>query len=133
MLRALDDTAALVDIDKQRVFLAGLSNGGLGVSQVVAQAPDRFAGLIFLSPVMNTRILESAAFAQGWQGRPVLLLTGEADRRIPLEYVQRHARLLTEAGVRVSEVSYPGEDHFLVFSRPEEIIRDVSEWLSRSE
>lgn len=130
VLRALDDAATLVEIDEERVFLAGLSNGGLGVSQLAAQAPDRFAGLIFLSPVMDTRVLESGAFLQGWQSRPVLVLTGEDDRRIPYEYVQRHARLLAKAGVRVTEIAYPGEDHFLIFSRPEQVIQDVSEWLS---
>lgn len=129
VLAALDDAATLVEIDQEQVFLAGISNGGLGVSQLGAAVPDRFAGLIFLSPVMATHLLESGTFLENWTGRPVLVLTGEADERVPYAYVQRHVKLLQEAGVRVTDIVYPGEDHFLFFSRPEDILDDVSEWL----
>jgi predicted esterase len=133
VLAALDDAATLVEIDQEQVFLAGISNGGLGVSQLGAAAPERFAGLLFLSPVMATHLLESGTFLENWTGRPVLVLTGKADERVPYEYVQHHVRLLEGAGVSVTENAYPGEDHFLFFSRPEDILDDASEWLLQNQ
>lgn len=133
VLRALDDASTFIDIDEERVFLAGLSNGGLGVSQLAAAAPERFRGLIFLSPVMATGLLENQAFVENWKGRPVLVVTGEADERVPYEYVQRHVRQLKGAGARITMIAYPGEDHFLFFSRPDDILNDISKWFLENE
>jgi pimeloyl-ACP methyl ester carboxylesterase len=127
--RALADAATQVEIDPERIYLAGLSNGGLGVSYLAAAQPDQFRGLIFLSPVMETRLVDDPAFLERWRGRPVLVMTGAADERIPLRYVEQQIRVLREGGVAVTEHIYPGEDHFLVFSQPEAIREDVLQWL----
>lgn len=129
VLRALDDAATVVDIDQDRVYLVGLSNGGLGVSQLAEVAPGRFRGLVFISPVMAAEIVDGRAFHDTWRGRPVLLVTGEADRRIPVSYVRQRVSNLEASGVQVTEVTYPGEDHFLFFSQPEKVLGDMSNWL----
>ncbi len=116
VLRALEDARTVVELDEKRIYLAGLSNGGLGVSRLAAAGPDRFRGLIFISPVMATEIIDQTVFQQQWAGRPVLVLTGEADERIPVEYVNERVERLVKAGVPVEYVTYPGEDHFLFFS-----------------
>ncbi|MCI0397870.1 MAG: alpha/beta fold hydrolase [Chloroflexi bacterium] len=89
IFRALDHAQTVAPIDPRQVYLAGLSNGGLGVSQAAAAAPERFTGLIFLSPVMATDLVESQPFLDAWRGRPVLVITGEADERISLSYVDQ--------------------------------------------
>jgi pimeloyl-ACP methyl ester carboxylesterase len=131
--RALADAATQVELDPNRVYLAGLSNGGLGVSYLALAQPERFRGLIFLSPVMRDKIIDDSAFLEKWRGRPVLVITGEEDERIPLLYVQQRVDILRAGGVDVTEQVYPGEDHFLVFSQPEAIRADVSRWLAAVE
>jgi pimeloyl-ACP methyl ester carboxylesterase len=126
---ALADAATQVEIDPDRVYLAGLSNGGLGVSHLALAQPERFRGLIFLSPVMDTRIVSSPAFLERWRGRPVLVITGAADERIPLAYVRQRVVDLQAGGVAVTEKVYPGEDHFLFFSQPEPVLAEVQGWL----
>lgn len=128
--RALDDAATVVKLDSDRIYLAGLSNGGLGVSRLAATSPERFQGLIFLSPVMDTRYVDSVEFLDDWRGRPVLVITGEVDRRVPVSYVESRVSGLQNGGVDVSYVSYPGEDHFLFFSQLISVLDDVSLWLS---
>ena len=44
---SIEDAQTVVDLDPKHIYLAGLSNGGLGVSHVALQAPDLFRGLIF--------------------------------------------------------------------------------------
>ena len=52
VFRALADARQTVPIDPEHVYLAGLSNGGVGVSRLAAARPKLFRGLIFISPVI---------------------------------------------------------------------------------
>lgn len=131
--QTLDAARSITDIDPHRVYLAGLSNGGLGVSLAAADQPDRFAGLIFLSPVFATEATDSPAFLGAWRSRPVLIITGAADDRIPITYVDTRASILQSAGVDVTYQTYPGENHFLVFSRHDEVLADLSDWLGQQD
>jgi pimeloyl-ACP methyl ester carboxylesterase len=128
--QVLADATTQVELDPQRLYLAGLSNGGLGISRLASAEPERFRGLIFLSPVMDTSLVDSSAFQQAWQGRPVLVITGAADERIPLSYVQQRAATFKAGGITVTERVYPGETHFLFFSQPEAVLSDISAWLA---
>jgi hypothetical protein len=128
--RALDDAATVVELDPDRIYLAGISNGGLGVSRLAMASPEQFQGLIFLSPVMAAEIVDSTEFLDTWRGRPVLVITGEGDQRIPLKYVTRRVLNLQASGVEVTYLTYPDEDHFLFFSQPTSVLNDVSNWIS---
>jgi pimeloyl-ACP methyl ester carboxylesterase len=128
--RALDDAATVVDLDPNRIYLAGISNGGLGVSRLGATSPEQFQGLIFLSPVMPPEIVDSAEFLGAWRERPVLVITGEADRRIPVRYVSTRVAALQAGAVDVTTITYPDEDHFLFFSQPARVLDDIEGWLS---
>ncbi|MBN2006947.1 MAG: prolyl oligopeptidase family serine peptidase [Anaerolineae bacterium] len=134
VFRALDDAQRVlaesgIAIDPARLYLAGISNGGIGVSRVGLAAPERFAGLIYLSPVMPSSIVDGAEFSAQWAQRPVLVIAGMADERIPLSYVRERAAVLRDASVDVTLREYPDEDHFLFFSQPEAVLRDVADWL----
>jgi pimeloyl-ACP methyl ester carboxylesterase len=129
-LSALDDAATLVSLDSGRIYLAGLSNGGLGVSHLAATAPERFAGLIFISAVMDTHPVDGLTFQEQWRGRPVLILAGEADDRVRLSDTQLQLSRLQASAVGVRSIIYPGEDHFLFFSQRERVLNDIAQWLS---
>lgn len=125
--RALDDAATQVALDPMQIYLAGLSNGGLGVSQAARAEPEHYRGLIFISPVMDT---DGAAFLAHWRDRPVLVLTGEADERVSYSYVAKRIANLQAAGVSVTHKAYPSADHFLFFSQADEVLDDISHWLA---
>ena len=129
VLQAIEDAKQIVNIDEAQIYLAGLSNGGLGVSQLAQTSPEMFQGLIFLSPVMDTNIVDSLSFQTQWANRPILIITGEDDKRIPVSYVEQRTSLMEQGDIDVTKIIYPNEDHFLVFSQPENIMNDVSSWL----
>jgi len=104
-------------LDAKHIYLAGLSNGGLGVCAGAAADPDAYAGLIFLSPVFEERIVRDATFQSAWKDRKVLIVTGEADDRIPVSWVREMDGILRGAGVRADSLYVPDEDHFLIFSQ----------------
>ncbi|MCP5098274.1 MAG: alpha/beta fold hydrolase [Chloroflexi bacterium] len=126
---ALDDASQITAIDPEQVYLAGLSNGGLGASRAAQAAPERFRGLIFLSPVMDDGVVLNDAFHDMWGERPLLIISGEQDKRIPIQYVTDRAAILQNGGIQVTLKTYATEDHFLVFSRPNEVMGDVKRWL----
>lgn len=131
ILEALADASNKVKLDSERVYLAGLSNGGLGVSYMGEAQADQFQGLIYLSPVMPPNIINRSTFQQAWHNRPILVITGETDKRIPLKFVENRIATLKQSGVKVTTITYPNEDHFLFFSQPEQVLDDISWWLSQ--
>lgn len=130
VLEALASAQAEVAIDSERIYLAGLSNGGRGVSHTAVAAPDLFRGLIFISPVMVPELVDGTMFQTAWANRPVLIITGAQDGRVPLSYVQNRAEQMRSANIDITERIYPDQDHFLFYAEAEAVRRDISQWLT---
>lgn len=129
---ALDDAAKVVSLDKRRVHLAGLSNGGLGVSRVTAsELGGGFRTLIFLSPVCDDHALASPTFADHCHEKPVLIITGEDDNRVPVAYVKECAATMRKAGAAVDMSTYANANHFLFFNHRERCLKELSSWLAK--
>ena len=129
---ALNDAAKVVSIDMSQVHLAGLSNGGLGVCYVAAsEGGQGFRSLIFLSPVCDDAALASNGFWVQAREKPVLIITGEHDDRVPLPYVLGCAEIMKSSGARVEMSAYADADHFLVFSHRDHFLEQLSDWLKR--
>ena len=118
-------------VDPKRVYLIGLSNGGLGVSRAATAHPDHYAGLILLCSVLDKSKIHSDEFTAGWRGRSILCIGGADDNRVPQDYLKTEMNALTEAGVNVTMRTYEGEDHFFFFTARERIYDDIGNWLSK--
>jgi pimeloyl-ACP methyl ester carboxylesterase len=116
--------------DPERVYLAGLSNGGLGVSRAATAHPDYYAGLILLCAVLERSKIHSDKFTSGWRGRPILCIGGAEDDRVPQDYLETEMTALKDAGVIVTEHFYEAEDHFFIFTARERMYEDMGNWLS---
>lgn len=114
---------------RDRVYLTALSNGGRGATRTFALHPDRYAGVAFVSAVMEPVVIGGARYG----GTPVLVLHGTKDRRIPTVYVEPAIRALREAGARVSTRFWPEEDHFLLFSRESDVRDEMRGWMDRAQ
>lgn len=127
-------TAAIRDADKhaaidpERIHLMGLSNGGKGVCLAESARGPRFASLILLSAVLHDRI-QPADLAKRLLNRPVLILSGQNDDRVPWSYVDDYAVKLEQSGMKVTKRAFDGEDHFLFFRRQTEILDEVRRWV----
>ncbi len=124
----LTDASKFANIDQSRIYLAGLSNGGLGVCQVVSERPNKFSGLIFISPVTDALLLGSSLPSN--KPKPlVLVITGKDDERISLQSVLHFNSSLRELNFNVTEKLYDKQDHFLFFSQYKDVFNDISHWL----
>ena len=116
-------------LDPARLYLAGLSNGGRGVCLGARRAPNAYRGLIFISPVMDTDLLLTDSFLAAWKGKPLLILHGTADNRIPAYCIREAAALLEHAGLRVETHFFEGQTHFLLFTIRGQVCGRIGEWL----
>lgn len=115
--------------DPQRVFLAGLSNGGRGVTRAMVGAPPhRWAGVILVSSVTEPDVILGQ---DAWRSTPVLVVHGMKDDRIPWDWVEDAIATLQAGGAEVTVRTVPDEDHFLFFSRAALVQRWIAVWLTR--
>lgn len=118
-------TEHFAEIDTQKVWLMGLSQGGAGVGRAAVGLPDVFAGLVFVSPTMEPAVLSNEAFA----GRRVLVLQGDVDRHVTLESVGEGVAALRMAGADVTVQRNPTGTHFLLFAQPDEAFERIVAWM----
>jgi len=120
--------AALVDevladqprIDRERVYVTGLSMGGYGVWSLIADYPDLFAAAVPIcgggepnrlnpdSDFEPTFRIESLA---GVRELPIWAFHGEGDTVVPLEETVILVEALRELGSDVRLTTYPGVGH----------------------
>jgi pimeloyl-ACP methyl ester carboxylesterase len=117
-------------LDPSRIFLAGLSNGGRGVCLGARRSPNAYRGLILISPVLDTEVLLKSSFVQAWKDKPILVLHGTADNRIPVRYIRGAIALMSGAGMRVDDQIYDGQTHFLFFTMRTQVQDRIGNWLT---
>ena len=131
VVRAIAEAKRLFSIDEDRVYLTGDSMGGWGTWSVGSRHPDLFAAIapVFggvdyhsvmseedlakLSPT-NRFINEkesSWAMADGLLNTPILVLHGDADQAVNVEYSRWALRLLQRWGYDVRYHEFPGRIH----------------------
>lgn len=115
-------------LDPGRVFVVGLSNGGTGVTRWATLLRETYQGLVYLSPVMRGTA-ESPDFVSAVGTRPLLVVHGGDDNRIPPGYVLEQVAELEAAGVRVERLCYSGEDHVLVLTARKRLHADLRRWI----
>jgi pimeloyl-ACP methyl ester carboxylesterase len=126
---ALLEASVLVKIDPHHIHLMGLSNGGLGVSQVGANIGERFRTLTFISPVFDKAAVTSSSFLKTWKEGRVLVISGKRDDRVPFSYVRENVAGMTEAGLHVDLVPVEDADHFMIFSHRKMVLKTIASWL----
>jgi len=119
-------------VDPGQVFLAVLSNGGRGAMRLLAREPQAFRGVALISAVVEEKVVDTVRGTGRLDGLPIYFAHGDADDRVPLAAVEPAVRKLEAAGAAVTRRIFAGEDHFLLFSRLDEVLADLLEWMQSS-
>lgn len=110
LLALLDELAATYPIDRQRVYLTGLSMGGRGAWRLAAQHPQRFAALV---PICGRRPdgVRSPEDARPLCDLPIWVFHGAQDQVVPITESDAMVAALREYGANVRYTAYPDADH----------------------
>lgn len=114
----------------QGLWLAGLSDGGNGVTRSAAALS--WDGLIYLSATMRFRDLSAPTFLESCKDRPILVLHGVKDHNVWPSSVRKCVDHLKSKGVKIDSEWYDREDHFLFFGAKERVDRRIEQWLGES-
>lgn len=101
----LDSLIATLPIDTSRIYLTGLSNGGICTWLWATHNPERFAALI---PVCGEGI---DAFAPFLREIPVWAFHGDADGAVSCDGSRRMVERVNAAGGNATLTVYPGVGH----------------------
>jgi predicted peptidase len=102
----LDSLINLHYVDVSKIYLGGLSQGGMGVFDMVARYPDLFAAAF---PICGAgRVSTSKNFA----GEVALwIFHGEKDDIVPARFARDYYKQLSRLGADVRYTEYPGVFH----------------------
>jgi predicted peptidase len=106
-LKALLDSIILLPYaDRDRIYIGGLSQGGMGVFDLVARYPDFFAAGF---PICGAGNISTARYFAGKV--PMWIFHGTEDKIVPVRFSRDYYRRLKKAGSEVKYTEYPGVGH----------------------
>jgi pimeloyl-ACP methyl ester carboxylesterase len=104
----------------ERIYLAGLSNGGIGASRLAQRFESDLAGLILISGAdPHARITRL----------PVLVVQGKNDERIPMSVAEQY---VTAARATSTYLLLEG-DHFVLLKQVDRVQSAIADWITRQE
>jgi hypothetical protein len=104
----------------KRIYLAGLSNGGIGASRLADRFKNDLSGLILISGADPNATIT---------GLPVLVIHGKGDERIPMSIAEQYAAL----SVPNSTYRLFDGDHFVLLKEADQVQETIRDWLVEQE
>lgn len=106
LLKLLDKTLNKKYIDTNRVYLGGLSMGGMGTFELLHTRPDTFAAATPICGAGNSENTSSWA-----KKTPVWIFHGEKDTAVPVIYSKNIIEALKQEGISPKASLYPDVQH----------------------
>jgi pimeloyl-ACP methyl ester carboxylesterase len=104
----LADVERRFPVDRERVYLTGISMGGGGALRLALTRPDLWAAVAPVCPAGFAGIEELAGNALDL---PIRLFHGDQDPLVPVESSRLWQRRLVDLGVAADYIEYPGVRH----------------------
>ncbi len=117
----IEQTARELRIDRDRIYLTGLSMGGFGTWALAVRRPERYAAIL---PICGGG---ERQLARGLRDMPVWAFHGDADAVVPVERSQEMIDAIKKFGGSPRLTVYPGVKHdswTATYENPE-----VYEWM----
>jgi predicted peptidase len=101
----LDDIVEKYKVDKDRIYLTGLSMGGFGTWSLAIRTPNRFAALVPICGGGEPITAKVFTYAPAW------VFHGAKDPVVPLERSEKMVEALKKRGGSVKFTVYPDAGH----------------------
>jgi predicted esterase len=129
VLNLIDRVREKYNIDSDRIFLAGLSNGAIGTYMIGMFYPDRFAGIVPIAGSITPRYMN---FLENLRNTPIYMIQGAHDPIFPIHLSRRVHKILSDMRYPViyrehGEKGTAHGGHFL----PESEVPAMMEWMRK--
>ena len=93
-------------VDESRLYVMGLSMGGMATFELLARYPDRFAAAMPICGGGNPKLARAYA-----PNTPLWIFHGDADEVVKVENSRRMLRAVVDEGGKAKYTEYPGVNH----------------------
>ena len=114
-------------IDENRIYLMGHSMGGAGTVYLGSKYAETWAGLAPLSPALDGRL----EMLESMKELPVMVVTGDRDRLVPVQNVRRWVDRMKELEMAVEYKEIERGDHVRVITQNPEMIAEVFDFFDK--
>lgn len=104
--KVLDEAIEKYPVDRNRIYIAGLSMGGMGTFDMLCRFPDLFAAAIPICGGVSTDRLGSIK-----TNTHIRIYHGDADTTVPVAYSRNAYKTLKQNKANVEYIEYPGVNH----------------------
>ena len=105
------DDVVRAGISRERIVIAGFSQGACLATEFVARNAARFGGLLAFTGGLIGPPGTEFCYSGSLAGTPAFLGAGDPDPHVPWQRVQESAAVLTKLGAQVVLKRYPGMGH----------------------
>ncbi len=102
----LEDLRSKHKIDKNRIYIMGLSMGGMGTFEAITRHPRIFAAAIPICAGGDPSLVGSFA-----KKVPLWVFHGDEDAVVHVDYSREMVKAIEDAGGKVKYTEYPGINH----------------------
>lgn len=93
-------------VDNRRIYVLGLSLGGMGTFDIICRYPQTFAAAIPICGAVNLKRLKRVT------KMPIRIYNGDSDNSVSPEYSRNaYVELKADGSQRVEHIEYPGVGH----------------------
>ena len=110
VMNVLDLTRKAYNVDPDRIYLTGHSMGGGGAWHLATKYPDLWAAIAPIAPAP----VVLPALAEKIKHLPVILVQGDADLLVKVEWVRPWAEEMKRLGMNYEYIEVKGGDHITV-------------------
>jgi phospholipase/carboxylesterase len=125
ILHFIDEVNDSYNVDPERMFIMGFSQGCIMSVAAALTEPQRFAGVVGMSGRLLPGIVDKAAPADELRGLPVFISHGTADQVLGIEYGRALNDALERLPVNLTYREYPMGHHV-----SNQSLSDIERWLS---
>ncbi len=125
ILRFMDELVEAYDVDPNRTYLVGFSQGTIMGLSIALTHPDKVAGMVAMSGRFPDAIWPQIAPLEELEDLPILLQHGTEDPVLPIHYGRAAHKILDDLPVRLDYREYRMGHHVT-----QESLADMSAWLT---
>lgn len=117
----LDDVLATYAVDRTRIYLTGLSDGGIFTYLLGLARPELFAGIVPVAGHMHTLVDTLLRQGRG-KALPIFVVHGAQDYIFPVSFTRQTCNLLTRLGYNVTYEELPDWGHAYTYTINERLV-----------